>query len=68
MMQLLRLLGISLLAGCIGAGLVWYGWGLAENAASVLRTRRALAAARTPDKEEREDLDADDAEPKAATS
>ncbi len=50
-MQLLRILGIALLAGCIGAGLVWYGWGLAENAASMLRTRRALKEAQTPDKE-----------------
>lgn len=52
-MQLLRILGISLLAGCIGAGLVWYAWGLAENAASVLRTRRAPIAPQTPD----EDMD-----------
>ena len=63
-MQLLRILGISLLAGCIGAGLVWYGWGLAENAASVLRARRALTGAQTPD----DDADIDDAETEVAAS
>ncbi len=63
-MQLLRILGISFLAGCIGAGLVWYGWGLAENAASVLRARRASTAAQTPD----EDVEMDDTKTEAAAS
>lgn len=43
-MQLVRILALSLFAGCIGAGTVWYGWGLAENAMSVFKARRALAA------------------------
>lgn len=43
-MQLVRMLALSLFAGCIGAGAVWYGWGLAENAMSLLRTRRALSS------------------------
>ena len=63
-MQLLRILCISLLAGCIGAGLVWFGWGLAENAASVLRARRAPTTAQTPDK----DVEMDDTETDVAAS
>ena len=63
-MQLLRVLGISLLAGCIGAGLMWYGWGLAENAASVLKARRARKAPQTPDV----DVETDDTKTEVAAS
>lgn len=49
-MQLLRIFALSLFAGCIGAGTVWYGWGLAENAMSVLSARRAASG--TPALEE----------------
>lgn len=44
-MQLLRIIALSLFAGCIGAGTVWYGWSLAENALSVLSARRAPSSA-----------------------
>ena len=54
-MQLLRIFALSLFAGCIGAGTVWYGWGLAENAMSVLRARRAASG--TPALEEVSNLE-----------
>lgn len=50
-MQLLRIFALSLFAGCIGAGTVWYGWGLAENAASLLRTRRAASGTPAPEED-----------------
>ena len=55
-MQLLRIFALSLFAGCIGAGTVWYGWGLAENAMSVLRARRAASG--TPAFEEVSNVEA----------
>ena len=63
-MQLLHILGISFLAGCIGAAFVWYAWGLAENAASVLKARRAKIAPQTPD----EDMDLDETKTDVAAS
>ncbi len=48
-MQLLRIFALSLFAGCICAGTVWYGWGLAENAMSLLRARRAAPGAPAPE-------------------
>ncbi len=63
-MQLLRIFALSLFAGCIGAGAVWYGWGLAENAVSVLRARRAASG--TPTLEE--DTDIEEPEPEEAAS
>ncbi len=63
-MQLLRIFALSLFAGCIGAGSVWYGWSLAENAVGVLRARRAAAGTATPE----EDTDIETPEPEEAAS
>lgn len=38
-MQLLRMIGLAILTGSIGAGAVWFGWGLIENAYSLFRNR-----------------------------
>ena len=63
-MQLVRMLALSLFAGCIGAGTVWYAWGLAENAMSVLKARRALSAMPAPEA----DADSEASEPEEAAS
>lgn len=63
-MQLLRIFALSLFAGCIGAGTVWYGWGLAENAMSVFSARRAASA--TPANEE--DTEVETPQPEKAAS
>lgn len=30
-MDLLRIIALSLLIGCVGAGFMWFGWELVEN-------------------------------------
>lgn len=42
-----RIVALSLMAGFVVGGFVWYGWGLVENLAAALRQyleRRRLAA------------------------
>jgi len=41
-MRFLEMLAIALMAGCIGAGFVWFGWGIAENVGTLLRTGRQV--------------------------
>ncbi len=55
-MQFLRIAALCLLAGGIGAGAVWYGWGLVENARSVLENRRVPRAVRTEEQEAGNDI------------
>ncbi len=63
-MQLLRIFALSLFAGCIGAGTVWYGWGLAENTMSALKARRAASTASALE----EDSNIETPEPEEAAS
>ena len=39
-MRLLETAVIALMTGCIGAGLVWFGWGFAENVGTLMLARR----------------------------
>ena len=50
-MQIIRVIALALLAGCIGAGAVWYGWGFIENASSLLRNRSAGRAIESEEQE-----------------
>lgn len=57
-MHFFQIIGLTFMAGCIGAGLVWYGWGLAENVGTVVRIRRAARAAAHAESETQEEGDA----------
>ncbi len=63
-MQILRLIALAFLAGSIGAGAVWYGWGLVENAKSLVQNRSAHGA--TEAEEVEDDGDATPAEAEKA--
>lgn len=39
-MRFLEIIAITLMTGCIGAGLVWFGWGFVENVAALVRGGR----------------------------
>ncbi len=54
-MRLIGMILISLMVGFVGAGLVWFGWGLAENLSAMFRSRKAAGGkARAEDSEQTE--------------
>ena len=48
-MQTLRIIALSVLAGCIAGGFVWYLWGLVENVRSFARRPRAAVPETKPE-------------------
>lgn len=59
-MDFAKIIGLSVLVGFVGAGFVWYGWGLAQNARAMLTERagRKREEAQSAAKEKREALEA----------
>ena len=43
-METLTIVALSLLAGFVAAGFVWFGWGLAENLLTMLAARKPRGA------------------------
>jgi hypothetical protein len=56
-MDALRILSISLLAGCAAAGLVWYAWGFRANMSAYLKHRDEANSAALADSTEAPDED-----------
>jgi len=56
-MDALRILSISVLAGCAAAGLVWYTWGIRANMSAYLKHRDDANATALTDETEPADED-----------
>jgi len=56
-MRLVSMIVISLMAGCVVGGFVWYGWGLTQNIVAAARRsleRKRLAAMAVAEKKRAE--------------